>query len=314
MSSETATPEPPSDADVESANDASLMATVGRLHEDIDRQCVISAGAAAAFAVVALQTLLRILHNLPYDPVAVPPGVRAALAVGTPVVLAIATIATALVARRSAPRVGLLFVGVFGPLAVLSPAATLPAVVGVTAGGVVALIGSLGRPSSYPQARRAVVGAAFAAGVAVSLASSVGILSGSARGFGAALTLAALAVVGLLIEGDRAGLAAGALTFLGVAVAAGSSPFVAGSVLLVGFSVVGVPHALVALAAGGGVAALVAGIRQREAALVAGVGLLLLAGVPVTLPRAMAVLLGATVVLVGPERLTARSENSEVEP
>lgn len=298
MSSETATAETPPEADTGtgSAWTRWLAVLAG------DRERVVRGATVPAATVVALQTLLRILRNLPFDPLTVPTAVRGSLGVGAPFVVALATVTVALASRRGTASVGLLFVGAFGSLTAVSTAATLPAVVGVIAGGAVAMLGSVGRPESYHGARRVLVGTVFVAGVALSLGSAIGLWPG-ARELGTALALLGLAATGLLVEGDRLGLVAGALAFVAVVGAAGVSPYIAGSVLLVGFSVVGVPHLLVALAAGGCVTAFVAGVRDRDGAVVAAITLLLAAGVPVTVPRAMAVLLGATVVLVGPEGL-----------
>jgi hypothetical protein len=82
-------------------------------------------------------------------------------------------------------------------------------------------------------------------------------------------------------------------------VAAGAvSPFVVGSALLVAFAVTGVPHLLAALAVAGAVAAAVAGLHRGAYGLSVGAVLVLLAGVPATFPRALTLLLGATLVLV----------------
>ena len=257
---------------------------------------VVGAGALATL-VVAARTLVGVLYNLPFDPVAVPTAVRTVLAVGTPAVLALALVATGLVAGRPGARVGLLFAGVFGLLAVVDPGATSPAVAAVAGGGALALVGGQGVPSSYREWRRTLVAAGFVAGVAVSLASATAILDGGLRGLGATVALAALAALGVHAAGDSVALSAGVLVAVAVAAASVVSPFVVGSVLLTEFAVAGAPHLLVALAAGGAGAAAVAGYRRGEYALTVGALLLLLAGVPATLPRATAVVLGGALAL-----------------
>jgi hypothetical protein len=70
----------------------------------------------------------------------------------------------------------------------------------------------------------------------------------------------------------------------------------------------------VGLAVAGGTAAVATGLRQRQAGLAVGGGLLLLSGMPATLPRATAVVLGVTFALVGGQKLTTPPENREVTP
>lgn len=273
-----------------------------------DRRRAAVAAGAFALAAVALRTALRVLHNVPFDPVATPPALRSGLAVLTPLVAALAVVVLALAATAASVRVGLLFAGVFGLLATVRPTATLPAVVALVAGGGLALLGGLGRPSSYPDARRTAVAAGLLAGVAVSLASTTGIVDAGLRGIGAVATLAAYFGVGVRAEGDRIALVGGAVAALAVLAASLLSPFVLGSALLVEFAVVGAPLLLVALAAGGLVAALAAALRRGETALAVGAALLLLAGIPVTVPRALAVLLGGSLALLDLQRVAAPRE------
>lgn len=270
-----------------------------------DRELVVVATGVVAVSAVAGRVLLRILRNLPFDPVVAPPTIQGLVGLGTPLVLALALVTLALATERTVVRVGLLFAGVFGLLSVVSRAATLPAVVAVSLGGGLAVIGALGWSSTYRDARRSAVAIAFVAGVTVSLASAIGILDGGFRGIGSLFALGALAMVSVRVEGDRVGLLAGVLALVVVVLVSTTAPYVAGSVLLVGFAVVGVPPVLVALAVAGGTAATVAGLRRAEYALPVGVGLLLLAGVPASLPRAMAVILGATFALVDVERFVS---------
>jgi len=263
-----------------------------------DRHRTFRTAGAVALAAVLGSTLVRVLHNIPFDPMAVPPAIRTLTTIGTPVVLGLALVVGALSTTVPAARVGLLFAGVFGPLAVLSPAATLPAVVAVCGGGGLALLGTLGVPESVRGRARTVVAIGLLAGIVVSLASSVGIVNGGLRGVGTVLALGSLAVLPLATGIDRVALLAGAGGFALLALVSNANPFVVGSALVTGFAVVGVPHVVVALAVAGAVAVAVTGGRQRTAALPIGACLLLLAGTPATLPRAMAVVLGATLVLV----------------
>ncbi|MBV0923796.1 hypothetical protein KTS45_06230 [Halomicroarcula limicola] len=295
MSSETRRANPNGDSAFSPARIASALAG--------ERHRAVRAAGAVALAAVALRTAVHVLHNVPFDPVTFGPTIRAGVALGTPLVLALALVACALAATAAPARVGLLFAGVFGPMAVLSDAATLPAVAAVTVGGGLALLGTLGVPASRDDWPRWIVAAGLVAAVAVSLGSGVGVVDGGFRALGAALALGSLAVLPLGTAVDRAGAAAGGVGFAAVALASGAKPYVVGSALVTGFAVVGVPHVLVALAVAGAVAAAVTGVRRDalSPSLAVGASLLLLAGVPATLPRAMAVLVGATLAVLDRE-------------
>lgn len=281
--------------------------------ESFDRERVVAGAGGLALVAVTLQSLVDALYNLPFDPVVVPAPVRGLLAVGTPVVLALALVVAALASGMPTVRVGLLFAGVFGLLAVLSDAATLPAVVAITCGGALALAGGLGVPSSYREGRRAAVAVVLLAGIVISLASATAVVDGL-RGLGGTVVLAGIAALGVRSDGDRVALGAGVLAALAVVVASATAPFVLGSALLVSFAVVGAPHLFVALAGGGAIAAIVAGIRRGEQTLAIGAALLLLAGVPATIPRATAIVLGAGLALLDVERVFSRTHTTEVTP
>jgi len=285
--------------------------TVADLSVPFDAESVLLGAGVLALAAVLAARLLVVGHSLPFDPLSVPPGTLTAATAGVSAVLGLSLVATGLVSQRAPVRVGLLFAGVFGTLALASPAATLPAVAGLVGGGAVAMGGAVGVPAAYREGRRAVIAAGFVAAAAVSLGSAVGVLGGGLRSVGGVLALAAVTATLVRVEGDRVALLAGAATVLAVAVASASSPFVLGSTLLVGFAVVGVPHVLAALAAGAGVAVAVAGLRAGRYSLVTGAGLLVLAGVPSTTPRAMALVLGAVLVLFDAETLLGSDADSD---
>lgn len=269
---------------------------------ECDRQRVVLGTSAVVTALVAVQTVIGMLYNLPYDPVAISPTVRGVIASVTALAVALGLVVFALAVRQVVVRVGLLFAGVFGLLVVVNPAATVPAVIALAGGGTLALFASIGRPRSYPDIRKAAVATAIVVGVTLSLASTTGIVDGGFRGIGATTMLAGFAGIAIQVGNDWLALVVGAAT-AGVLIAVGTvSPFVLGSVLLVEFGVIGAPLLLVALAVGGLSAASVAGIRRGESLLAIGAVLLLVAGMPVTLSSASAVLLGATLALpeIGP--------------
>ena len=286
------------------------LAAIGEAIDRLAARCmaIVHVAATVTLLSVVATTVLTILRNLPYDPVAVPEGLHGALGGLTPVITALALLTVALAARRDAVRVGLLFAGVFGLLATVDRAAALPAIVAVVGGGGLALAGVVGRPTTYREGRRAAIGGAIVVGVALSLASTAGLVAASGRGIGGAIALVGIASLGLRAEDDRLALLAGVLALLFVVLASATRPFVVGSALLVGFGVVGVPHLLVAVAASGAAMAVVAGVRRRDWALVAGAALLAIAGIPATAPQATATVLGATLALSSVDELVGDRE------
>jgi hypothetical protein len=252
-----------------------------------------------AIMLVATERAVTVLANVPFDPVVVPPSVRAATGVLALVAVGSALLAAAVADGRATVRVGLLFAVVFGPLPLVAPGTTLVAAVAVAGGGALALAGTLGAPAAwtYRGVRRRVVAVGFVAALALTLAGATGLVDGL-RNSGAFVTLAAVAAVGTRSAGSRPAAGAGLLAVGAVAVASATSPFAFGSSLLVAFAVTGVPSLLIALAVAGAVAAAVAGLHRGAHALAIGAVLLLLAGVPATFPRALTLLLGATLVLV----------------
>jgi hypothetical protein len=182
------------------------------------------------------------------------------------------------------------------------------AVVAVVGGGALALVGALGAPPAwtYRGVRRRVVAVGFVTALALTLVGVTGLLDG-ARNTGAFVTLAAIAAVGTGSERSRLAAGAGLLAVGAVAVAGAASPFVVGSTLLVAFAVTGVPLLLVAVAVAGAVAAAVAGLHRGTYTRSVGAVLLLLAGVPATFPRALTLLLGATLVVLAHDGTTGVS-------
>ncbi|MFC6954471.1 hypothetical protein [Halorubellus litoreus] len=258
-----------------------------------DRRLLAAAGALLATAAV---TALRVLHNVPFDPLAVGPGVLRGVAVLGAFAVAVALAAVGLDHDAASVRVGCLFAAAFGALGTVADGAALPATLAVPAGGALALAGALGVPSTYREARVRVVAAVLVAAVALSLGSTTGVLPAGLREAGSVAALAALSLLVVRLRGDRVALGAGIGVGAAVLWATAAAPYVAGSALLVGFGVVGGPHVLVATAAGGVVAATVAGVRRGALALAAGALVLAAAGVPATPAAAAAVVLGALLV------------------
>jgi hypothetical protein len=275
------------------------LAAVGRVADASPVTAATLAGLCALLPVVAT-TLYRVANNAPGS---LPGRVTDLAAVVLPAAVAgpaVAALGLAAVAERSGERVGLTLVGAFGLVALASPTAWLPAVVGAVVGA-----GALAGDRLWPRVRRrdatavrpALAALALVAGVAVSLAATAGVAPATGRPLGGALALVGAGLVPTLVEVDRLDLLwGGVVAVAGVALAT-NAPYVAGAVLLVGGGVVGVPLGLVALGVGGAVAALVAGLRRGRGDAAFGGALLLAAGVPGTLPRALGVVVALALLV-----------------
>jgi hypothetical protein len=282
-----------------------------------------------ALPPVAGATLYRVVHNAPG---ALPPGVVDLAVALLPLAVAGPALATLLLAGdtdRRTDRLGLVFVGAFGLVSLAGGTAWFPATVGVCA-GLLVLVGGRCRAVRSRQATDvrqigllAVLGL-LTAGVVVSLAATAGVAPATLRPAGSGLALVGVGLLPAVVPTDRLDLLVGVAGGLLTVAVASSAPYVAGAVLLVGGGVVGVPLGLVALAVGGGVAASVAGLRRVLAtgsestataptsdddrdrplagpAVVAPV-LLLTAGVPGTLLRAVGVAVAVGLLAGGGSR------------
>jgi|GEM_PF-362017 len=272
----------------------------------------IAAGVGAALAAT-LGTGLRVLWNLPFDPIAIQPTVRSGATTGVAVVVGLALVATALGSRRPGVRVGLLFAGVFGPMAALAHAASLPAAVAVTAGGGIAMTAGIRSPTEAA-ALRAVLAATLLGGLVVSLGATTGLVEGGLRPTGTALYLLGVGGLGLLAWSDRLAILAGVGAFLAFLWAASASPFAVGGTLLAVFAVATTSHLLVGVALAGAVAAGVRGVRAGRPSVLAGAVLVILAGAPTTAPSAATALLGMTLLLVEPQEPGTPSDDAAVTP
>lgn len=282
------------DEDGATEHDAGMQSAL----RPVDHEAVVTGLGLVAVLAVAGTTTLRTLYNLPFDPVPVSSGARSVVGTAMLGVLAMVLLGLVLSTGRRTVRVGLLFVAVFGVLPSFDAAATLPGAVGVTGGASLALLGTVGVPDSSRAFRRVAVAAGFVAGVAVSLAAATGLVDAGLRQTGSLLIVAAILGTGIRVQRDRLAASVGVLVLFATLALTAASPYVAGSALLVAFAVVGVPHLLVAAAVGVCAAVGTAAVRRGEYATATGACLLVVAGMPVTFPRALAVLLGAALVLL----------------
>lgn len=257
--------------------------------------------AGGVLAVVAATVALRVANNLPGPMPSDLALAHAWLATVGPSAVAVLCVLVGVTRRETHPRVGLVLAGVFGLLGLHVPAASLPAVVAVAAGTGLAVAGRVqGRGWTRPAAVAAVVWV----GLALALASATGLLSG-ARPAASTVALVGVALLPVAVGSPRWAWAVGLATAAGVLWVGSVLPFVTGAVVLVGFAVVGAPLVAVAAATGGGVAGLGGAVAGSTGAAtgrwpaVVAVGLLLAAGVPATIPRALAAGVGIALLVGG---------------
>lgn len=262
------------------------------------RRRVSRTAAIAAAVTLGVSFVARIFVNAPVTVpgnlvvggpgMGVAPGPLTALATG---VAGVAAIAIALTDPEPVAVTGLLFVGVFGLLALVSRSAALSASVAVVA-GTGAVVGSRRRQL---RRTRLVPTAVLLAGLALALGSEFWGLT-AIRPLSSAVSLIGIAALPLFAATDPEALLGGVLAFAGVLAVGLSLPFVTGAVTLVGGGVVGTSLPVVALAVAGAVTTASAAGRQGRWTLLAGAGLLAFAGVPATLPRAVPFALGLAVL------------------
>ncbi|WP_435101415.1 hypothetical protein [Halarchaeum sp. P4] len=257
--------------------------------------------AALALLAAAVPFARRLVVNLPGTVV---PGLASAYGASVTVAVlgpALAAAGLALGTTDRVERVSLVALAVFAPLTLAADAAYLPAAGIVTLAGGVAVWRRLTRVESTGLRRvgRALLGVAAVAAIGCSLAAAVGLAPASVRQTGTVLALGAAVATGVAADADMLDWSAGALA-ASLAYALGTSaPYVTGAVALVVGGVVGASLPLLVAALGGVTAATVASVRQRAVGPACGALLVLVAGAPVTVPRALAAVLGVVVVLGG---------------
>lgn len=265
-----------------------------RLRPIVDRSMVVLAGTAALSVLLVL--MRRLVVNSPLDAprlVAWGPAIDGA-AMG---VASLAALGLGLWAIDRRALVGLTAVGVFGLLATVAPPARLPAAGAILAGGTVAMVPRLSGQSRWQSIRRGTVAVGILAGAALAIGAAMGILPASARATGSLIALLGLAAAPLVVDPGKSAWAAGGLVAAVFLVVAAATPFVSGAALLVGWAVVGVPALVVAVGFGGIAAAFVAVFQRGQPLAVFGAVALFAAGVPATVPRTIAAVLGLTLFL-----------------
>lgn len=236
-----------------------------------------------------------------------PLGVRLPLqSLGAPIEFAalagpaVAALGLGYTASNDLLRVALLFAGVFGCLALISPTAMGPAIVALGSASLLVAISQ--RPQTMERRPLLQFGVtlAFVVGILASLSASVGIEPAITRRLGSlsiALAIAGTpAYTGISPRSLAVGLIAGAMVF-GVGLL---SPVLTAAISLLGFGIVGLPLLVFALGAVGGVTAVIAGVERRAIPVVVAGLLVLAAGAPTTVPAALAVLVALVLFAVEP--------------
>lgn len=257
---------------------------------------VVGAAAVAAVSVLG-RTGLTVAGNLPFDPMSGLSLLDSIFSIIAPLSLVVAAGAFAFTVDNSLVKVGLLFVAAFVVLGSISPAAGLPAILGVITGGTVSLVGVVQRETPAGSHRHVPLVGSAILGITISLGGTVGMTPSGAHTVGVGATLVAVALLGLEMPVDSLSVSVGLIAALGVLSVGTWAPFVTGATLLVGFSITNISVLFVAVAALGGVAALTSAVRNRALLPVAGCVLCLFSGVPTTPASAAALVLGLTSVV-----------------
>jgi hypothetical protein len=252
--------------------------------------------AAVLLSVVGVRLALSAANNAPGSLSTEVAAGHDLLASAGPTGIGVLVVSLAVAHRDRWVRVGLALAGVFGLLGLHVSAAALPAAVGVVVGALVVVVGA-GRTGVSPHS--IAVGATLWVGLAASLSSATGIVDPSLRPLASLVVLAGVAALPLVRQPGMPGWIAGGATAAVVVWIGTAAPFVTGAVVLVAFGVVGPPLLAVAVAAGGGVATLGGALSGRRWQAALGVGLLVLAGVPATIPDAHAAGAGLALLLGG---------------
>lgn len=249
-----------------------------------------------ALAGIGIALAVRLAVNAPGEPSAVvaaaSEAVRSIALVGT----AVAALALGVATDGVPARVGLLFAGVFGLLSGISSAAFPPAAGATVAAATLVAVARLPRERTWAAVRQWLVAGALVGGIAFSLAGSTGVAPVTARPLGSKLALVGIGASPVFVRLDWRSWAAGLLAASLLAWFGVQAPFVLGSLALVGGAVVGASLPLLALGAGGGAATTAAGALSGRLDAALGGALLLTAGVPGTLPRALAVVVGVALL------------------
>ncbi|WP_349674899.1 hypothetical protein [Haloarcula sp. JP-L23] len=180
---------------------STLRAVLPRVASVDHRRAAVAVTALAA-ATLAGRFLAALTVNVPTAPATAPVGVLTPAATA---LAAVAALVVGLTERNPMAGVGLLFVGVFGLLSLVSSAVTTPAAVAVVAGTAVVTVAHRDQLDAGTGAVAGLLGLALAVG----LASGVGGVA-SLRPLASTLALAGIGVTPVLAATDTSALVRGA--------------------------------------------------------------------------------------------------------
>lgn len=222
--------------------------------------------------------------RMPLQPLGAP--IEAAALAGP----AMAALALGYTASAPLVRVAMLAAGVFGGLALVSPTATGPSIAALGVAGVLLAVSHRPASTDGRTLLQSGVTIAFVVGVLSSLSASLGVEPALTRGIGSlsmALAIAGTpAYTGISARSLGAGVLAGTVVF-GIGLL---SPVITAAISLLGLGIIDLPLVLLALGAVGGTAAVASGVERGAISLALAGLLVLAAGVPTTVPGAVAVL------------------------
>lgn len=243
--------------------------------------------------------LLRIGINVPVAPQlpysSVYDGIGTAALIGP----ALGAILVSVTTDDDIRRVALAFAGVFGLLSAVARPAVVPASVAIVLATGLLVIAHVRKPFSADTVTETLVGGVFLAGVALSMAGNLGVEPATTRRLGSTVGLLAIAATPVFVEWSSRSAFLGVLAGAALAGFGLAAPFVTGAASLVGGGIVGVSLPVLVVAVIGGVTLIATGIERRTPDWALAGLLFLTAGVPATVPRGLAVLIGLALVLGG---------------
>ncbi len=256
--------------------------------------------AAGVFAFVPLVALfaLTIGTNTPIGPRLPLQSISAPIETAAYAGPAFAALILGFGARNDRTRVAMLVGGVFGGLTLLDPAASMPARIALGAAAI--LVVSRALPSSFRAAPlRSAVMLLFGAGIVVSMIGSVGIEPALARQVGSVAMAGGLLGLPTLTGYSTRAVAVGVVGAIIVAAIGLSAPVMTAAISLLGMGVVGLPLPLLVLGALGAGTAISDAIDAGQFPNALAAGIVLVAGVPSSIPGAVAVLVALALFETG---------------
>lgn len=248
----------------------------------------ISAGVLALLPMMAVFAL-TIGTNTPIGPRLPLEPVRAPIQMAAYIGPAAGALLLGLTAKTGSMRVGMMSAGVFSGFVLFSPTASIPAAVALAAAAV--LVGVSVVPKSIRSSPiQTVVTFALSAGVILSMIGLLGFEPALIRRLGSVLIAVGLAGLPAISGYSRRSLGIGLVGGTLVVAAGLSAPVMTAAVSLLGMGVIGLPVVLLGIGAAGAITAIAEATHRGRIRTAIGSGLVLVAGVPSSIPAAVAVL------------------------